>query len=272
MEDLPGTSEEVAARFARLRGALDRVERLAWQLGLELEGCGTAIAGTELWLEQHRNEISSEPDGKQEFTDEMRKHRVIVSGYEEDLRKIRQAIARARDAASGTELLAGEAALRADHRELIARERAVLETARAGLLPAQVAELDATAALAGRAEELRARAVRLKGGLAAEGGQKAQALRERVGAERQALHTEVSALDAVQNEAKELVGRIAYRSFTTVRSQFYRLVLKADVGLVDVAWSRKRERLDKIQQLSVQKAAEVQLLDDEFKGLLREVD
>jgi tetratricopeptide (TPR) repeat protein len=272
MEELPGTAEEEMARFARLRGALDRVERMAWQLGLELEGCSTAIAGTELWLEQHRNEISADPEGRQEFTDELRKHRAIVSGYDGDLRGIRQAIARGRDAASGTELLAGEAALRAEHRELMAKEGALLETARAALTPAQAADLDAAAALAGRADELRGRAARLKGGLAAEAAQKAQALRERIGAERQALRTEVAALDGVQGEAKDLVGRIAYRSFSAVRSQFYRLVLKADVGLVDVAWSRKRERLDKIQQLSIQKAAEVQQLDDGFKGLLREVD
>jgi len=49
-------------------------------------------------------------------------------------------------------------------------------------------------------------------------------------------------------------------------------VLKADVGIVDVAWSRKRERLDKIQLLSQQKATELQQLDGDFKTLLREVD
>jgi hypothetical protein len=68
------------------------------------------------------------------------------------------------------------------------------------------------------------------------------------------------------------VGELAFRSFRDVREQFYQLVLKADVGIVDVAWSRKRERLDKIQQLSQQKATELQQLDRDFKTLLREVD
>jgi hypothetical protein len=49
-------------------------------------------------------------------------------------------------------------------------------------------------------------------------------------------------------------------------------VLKADVGIVDVAWSRKRERLDRIQQLSQQKAGELDALDRDFKLVLREVD
>jgi hypothetical protein len=57
-----------------------------------------------------------------------------------------------------------------------------------------------------------------------------------------------------------------------VRAQFYKLVLKADLGIVDVAWSRKRVRLDKIQQLSVQKAGEIEQLDREYRAIVREVD
>ena len=62
------------------------------------------------------------------------------------------------------------------------------------------------------------------------------------------------------------------RALNDVRGQFYKLVLKADVGIVDVAWSRKRVRLDKIQQLSIQKAGEMEQLDREYRGLMREVE
>ncbi len=75
----------------------------------------------------------------------------------------------------------------------------------------------------------------------------------------------------MQDDAKNLVGSVAYRSFRQVRAQFYRLVLKADVGIVDVAWQRKRERVEKIQQLSSQKAADIQALEDDFRGILKEV-
>jgi hypothetical protein len=49
------------------------------------------------------------------------------------------------------------------------------------------------------------------------------------------------------------------------------LVLKADVGLLDTAWQRKRERLDRIQALSAQKSADIAAMEEEFKGVLREV-
>jgi hypothetical protein len=49
-------------------------------------------------------------------------------------------------------------------------------------------------------------------------------------------------------------------------------VLQADVGVVDVAWSRKRARLDRIQQLSMQKAAALDELDRAWRVLGREQD
>ena len=44
------------------------------------------------------------------------------------------------------------------------------------------------------------------------------------------------------------------------------------VGIVDVAWSRKRERVERIQQISQQKASELEALDRDFKLVLREVE
>ncbi len=91
-------------------------------------------------------------------------------------------------------------------------------------------------------------------------------------AERVSLAGYRGALDAIQAVSKDVVGRIALRSLGEVRAQFYRMVLKADVGLVDISWTRKRARLDKVQQLSVQKAAEIETLDREYRALVREGD
>jgi len=115
------------------------------------------------------------------------------------------------------------------------------------------------------------RASRVK--LALRGGARAGAagLRARVQGERRLMQDYSGDLGGVQDETKNLVGRIAFKSFRDVRAQFYRLVLKADVGIIDVAWQRKRERVEKIQQLSAQKAADGAAMEEEFRGVLREV-
>jgi hypothetical protein len=93
-----------------------------------------------------------------------------------------------------------------------------------------------------------------------------------VAAERSGLLRQQEELAQADGEAREVVGRIALGSFRAVSAQLYRLVLKADVGIVDVAWSRKRERVDRIQQISRQKTSELESLDRDFRTVLREVE
>jgi len=76
---------------------------------------------------------------------------------------------------------------------------------------------------------------------------------------------------AVSGDARNLVGRIAFDSFRRVRQQFYDLVLKGDVGRVDVAFTRKQDKTVEIQKLSAQKDKELRALDRDFKEVLKEI-
>jgi tetratricopeptide (TPR) repeat protein len=269
---LPRSVEGVRARAARLRARLEALEREAFRLGYRLEGELAAVRGAERWLEQHRAEIAADADARAEFTEELRKRRGIAADLQAELRVVRQDVALARDAAVGADALADEARLRVEHARLVARERALLDAHRAGANAGDVAAVDRADALAERLASVRARAAAVAGRISVEASRRAGELRARVAAEKTALAAESDALVTAQAEARTLVGRIAQASFTRVRGEFYRLVLKADVGLVDVAWARKRVRLEKIQQLSRQKGEELKALDEDYGVLLREVD
>jgi hypothetical protein len=175
-----------------------------------------------------------------------------------------------RDTCGGADALADEARIRAEYLAAVDAERAAAERARGSVQPADAAAFeraaDVRAALAG--VRTRARAAKL--GFAEDAARRAGELRDRLSAERLALAAQGVTLDGVQASAKDLVGRIAVRALQDVRAQFYGLVLKADVGVVDVAWSRKRVRLEKIQQLSMQQASELDQLEREYRALTRE--
>jgi len=49
-------------------------------------------------------------------------------------------------------------------------------------------------------------------------------------------------------------------------------VLKADVGMIDVAWTRKKDRSDRISQLGRDKDGEIQRLQDRFREVLTDAD
>jgi tetratricopeptide (TPR) repeat protein len=269
---LPRTQEAVDERLARMRTRIDRVDRAAYRIGYLVDSVTAAVTGTELWIEQHRAEIESDPEGRQQLAEELRQHREVASGYEQELRDLRQQIALVRDAAAGADAMGDEARLRTEYLAAVEAERAAAEAARAALAPPDRDAFARIEALRDQLAGLRTRAEAARLGFAADASRRAGELRDRVAAEEAALASHAGSLDGVQAATKDLVGRIAYRSFQDVRAQFYELVLKADVGIVDVAWSRKRQRLDKIQQLSQQKASEIEQLDREYRALAREVD
>jgi hypothetical protein len=57
-----------------------------------------------------------------------------------------------------------------------------------------------------------------------------------------------------------------------VYKNFYDLVLKADVGVVDVSFQRKQDHTTEIQTLSAKKDRELKQLDDEFREVLKDED
>ncbi len=269
---LPRTPEEIDARFARTRARIDGVERAAYQLGYDLDALESAIAASERWVDSHRTELGTDTEGRDEFTGELRKHRGVLLEYERNVRALRHEIMLARDAAAGADSMAEEGRLRAEYLEVIERERQAADSARGSLPGPERALFERSDAVRERLAAVRSRARALKIGIASDAASRASALRARVNAERISLAGYRGALDGLQAVSKDVVGKIAVRAIGEVRGQFYRAVLKADVGMVDVAWTRKRARLDKVQQLSVQKAAEIDALDREYKATMREAD
>jgi len=147
-----------------------------------------------------------------------------------------------------------------------------VEAVRGSVGPAERALFERVDRARERLAGVRSRAREVEMAVVADATRRSAELRSQVAEQKVALAAHGGTLDGVQAVAKDLLGHIAVRSIADVRAQFYRLVLKADVGIVDVAWSRKRQRLDKIQQLAVQKDAEVDQLDRDYRALLREVE
>jgi len=92
----------------------------------------------------------------------------------------------------------------------------------------------------------------------------------RLAEEEKALAAESEEIAQLSAQLRKVVGQMAFDSFRKVRSQFYELVLKSDVGLVDVAFTRKQDKTASIHTLATQKDSEVQALDREFRDILQD--
>jgi hypothetical protein len=76
------------------------------------------------------------------------------------------------------------------------------------------------------------------------------------------------ALGSLEGETEDVVGAITYLNFNRVHQRFYELVLRADVGKIDVSWAKREDRRLRLDVLTRERARELQALDDEFRDVM----
>jgi endoglucanase Acf2 len=67
-----------------------------------------------------------------------------------------------------------------------------------------------------------------------------------------------------------VVGAITYVNFNRVHNRFHELVLRADLGKIDISWARREDHRLRIDALTRDRARELQALDDEFRDVMDE--
>jgi hypothetical protein len=77
-------------------------------------------------------------------------------------------------------------------------------------------------------------------------------------------------LRSLEGETVDVVGAITYLNFNRIHERFYELVLRADLGKVDVSWARREDHRLRIDSLTRERARELQALDDEFRDVMDE--
>lgn len=86
--------------------------------------------------------------------------------------------------------------------------------------------------------------------------------------ERQNLAEYQKELAEYDAEAKIVGGAALAASFKDVKSKFYDVIIRTDVGNVDVAWSQKEDTDDDLKRLNLARSRELKQLKDEFKDVL----
>ncbi len=89
-------------------------------------------------------------------------------------------------------------------------------------------------------------------------------LADRVGREAKILQEYYGDVVKYRELARELAAEVAFDNLLHVRNMFHEIVLRADVGNVDIAWEKRDRLRAKIDQLLNQRTQEQQVLDRAF--------
>ena len=85
-----------------------------------------------------------------------------------------------------------------------------------------------------------------------------------------AIQADRSEQTQLASAAEGLLAPVAQRTATAVGSELERYVVEADVGILDVAWARKRERTDEVTELVRDLRRRSSELEDEFGEVLQD--
>jgi tetratricopeptide (TPR) repeat protein len=267
---LPTTQKEVEERRRKMQARVDAIDREAFKLGYEVQSLQAVATAVRKWVDDTRASRQTPPEEEVEFLRQLQEQVDALASLQVELERTRTALSDARNAADAS--VSGEDLIRQQFVDVLRREHALVMVAE-GRLPADGARLLTRAhEVRDRAELLRERVTAAKGALRAQVERRGRVIRDKVAAEQRLLSSYESEVAQVQGDARNLVGRIAYGSIQRVRQQFYDLVLKADVGMVDVGFTRKQDKTSNIQKLSSDKDRELNALDAEFKDVLKDVD
>ncbi len=267
---LPTTQKEVEERRRRMQVRVDEIDREAFKLGYEVQSLQAVATAVRKWVDDTRLTRQTPPEEEVEFLRQLQEQVDALGSLQVELERMRATLADERNAV-GT-ALSGEDVIRQQFEDALRREHQLVMVAE-GRLPADGARLLTRAHdVRTRADKLRERVTVAKQVLRAHVERRGRVIRDKVVAEQRLLSSYETEVAQVQGDARNLVGRIAYDSIRRVRQQFYDLVLKADVGMVDVGFTRKQDKTANIQKLSADKDRELNALDAEFKDVLKDVD
>jgi hypothetical protein len=88
--------------------------------------------------------------------------------------------------------------------------------------------------------------------------------------ERQLVAEYNQELAEYEAEARSLGAELLTASFKSVKDKLYDIVIRSDVGNVDVAWSQKEYNDDDLKRLGLAKSRDLKQLHDEFTFVLDE--
>ncbi len=246
----------------------NKVSQVLQSLTVEADKLAAIVNGLKRVLKEADSYgVTSDANSRERFKLEIEANERDLATYNKRIEEYRDAIENGRaQIGFGDQRFVDDDDVRKRFREAFAREVAL---AAAGQDSSDAAEYaKGLQPLLGRIDidEQRLEVTRAK--LEKQALEQAEQLRVKIAAEVVSLETYAQNLDALDQQARLLVGEIAMKNFALVRDRVKNIVLRADVGIVQQAWEVREEQRLRVRNLQRERAREEQNLNDELREVL----
>ncbi len=253
---MPTSDDDFIARDDQLNDRYRSLQRELADLEVELMGMDARIVATERFVET----ADVEQENPEALDNELSAHRDAVAAYRAEIEEIERLIEVARiQVGVGDARYARDDRLRDEYRSLVERERQLSGGA-----------TSETEQLFRRIATLESRAARREAQIEERVEERIAEMRGVIDEESANLVTYRERIASLEGETEVVVGAVTQQAFQDVRDRFYDLVLRADVGRIDVSWAQREEHRSRVDMLTRERSRELQALDDDFRDIMDE--
>ncbi len=250
---MPTSEDDFVMRDDELLGRYRALERQLSELQVELLGIDARIVALRRFLE-----TAEGLENPEAILTEISQQEAAVVGYRQQIDQLERLIEVGRiQVGVGDTRYQRDTRLRDEYRSLVEQERRL------------------SGASSSEAEPLFRRLASIEAGIDQHDARIEAVVEERVSEMRRVIDEEETklagyrdAISGLEGEAEEVIGAVTASTFEDVRGRFYDLVLRADVGRIDVSWARREEHRMRVDMLTRERSRELQALDDEFRDIM----
>ena len=269
-EGLPTSKASLAKRTEAMEDEVESLAKRAYRLQIASDSLSAQLAAMGKYIHDTAATSNRSARATDALLQRLQRERSVIGDLHAGSLALQRKITELQDAVRSGTVGMGGVELRRQYEAALEAERKIAAEVRAQLGGADASTLTGIDQLRDRVGKMLARDQQVLDTIQTRAKRRRAAIRQEVMLDRQRLEGYGGRVDGVMGDTKNLVGRIALGSFKRVQKQFYHLILKADVGIIDVAWDRKTDKSKEIQKLAQEKDHQLRLLDQDFAEVLKE--
>jgi tetratricopeptide (TPR) repeat protein len=268
LTNAPTTDAAVKVQEASMKAGYGDLDRQASELNVEIQSLDAQLVAIESYYRSSRAEQKIRPEDIQGPVRDMRS---AIDELRTMHDQIREEIADASREAT-TAGAAGQAERESAQRltALLRQESQVQDAAKMRLSSNDRVEAEKIGGLLARCDSIQTKLNEFDKKVDALVDARLDTVRKYLVTEKDELAQATGKLGAIVDDSKGIGGGLAQAMFTKVADKFYDLVVRSDVGIIDVAWGLKDQKTGTVNKLTNQKNAEIKALDEDFRKILEE--
>jgi tetratricopeptide (TPR) repeat protein len=268
LQNLPTTQDGMNSRSREVKGQYKDLDGKASELNVEIQALEAQLVAIEQYYRNSRAEQKIRPEDIQQPVKDLR---AALDGLRSAHDKIREEIADAsrEDSAAGA---SGQYERASTTRltELLRQEQDLQNRAKYRLGASDQQNIERMNGVLSRADAVGRQLDEFDQRIDKQVDVRLDTVKRYLATEKEELAKANSKLGTVVNESQSLGGGLAQAMFTRVADRFYDLVVRSDVGIIDVSWGLKDQKTSTVTKLTNLKNLELRALDEDFKKVMED--